>query len=184
MALPHFGGSMNHDSLLCVDTETMPDRPVLPADRFPPPHRYQIVAISSVEAAIDRSSGAERCRVTECRSGGDLAYDEERLICGFRKRFTKTPLRVVTWIGRGFVLPVLRLRAIVYGVPVPARFQTGGKRTGCTRRYQPDYNCDFMEKISSHAGLAKKHLQWPLFAVAQNDLQYWFDRETNAENIR
>ena len=154
---------MHHDTLLCLDIETMPDRQILPADwpaeKFPPPHCHQIVAISFVEAAIERSSGVERYQVTECRSGGDLDYDEERLVRGFWKHFARTLPRVVTWNGRGFDLPVLRLRAMVHGIPVPAWFQTGDKWTGYTQRYQPDFNCDLMEQVADYGASQRIGLQ-------------------------
>ncbi|TWA85157.1 putative 3'-5' exonuclease similar to PolB exonuclease domain [Azospirillum brasilense] len=153
---------MHHDSLLCVDTETMPDRQILPAnwpaEKFPPPRCHQIVAISFVEAAINRTSGVEHHRVTERRLGSDLGYDEERLIHGFWSHFARTLPRV-TWKGHGFDLPMLRPRAMTYGVIIPAWFQRGDKWTGHTQRYQPDFRCDLLEQIADYGAAQRIDLQ-------------------------
>jgi hypothetical protein len=63
---------------------------------------HQVVAVSFVEAKIDRSMGVERYSVKNCRSGGEVHYDEQFLLKGFWHRFGKVKPRVVTWNGRGF----------------------------------------------------------------------------------
>lgn len=140
------------DTLLCLDIETIPDptalAPDFPAEKFPPPHAHQVVAISFVEALIKKEPGREHYSVTAVRSGGELDYDEERLLRGFWTRFGKTLPRVVTWNGRGFDLPVLRTRCLRYGVPAAAWFTAGDRWEGYTQRYKPDWHCDLMEALS------------------------------------
>jgi predicted PolB exonuclease-like 3'-5' exonuclease len=152
-----------HNTLLTLDIETMPDTQILPTDwpreKFPPHHCHQVVAISFVEAEIDRSAGCERYHVTSCRSGGEADYDEERLLRGFWGRFGKVRPRVVTWNGRGFDLPVLRLRAMMYGIQAVSWFQSGDKWNGYAQRYQPDWNCDLMEQVADYGAGQRIGLQ-------------------------
>lgn len=151
------------DTLLCLDIETVPDQtalaPSFPADRFPPPHAHQVVAISFVEARISRSGSGENYDVTSVRSGGELDYDEERLLRGFWARFGKIMPRVVTWNGRGFDLPVLRTRCLRYGIPAAAWFTAGDRWEGYTQRYKPDWHCDLMEAISDFGAAPRMALE-------------------------
>ena len=101
----------HHDKIICLDIETMPDRTLISdwdEGKFPPkPIWHQIVAISFVEARIERDTGPEKYVVTCCRSGGKPEWDERRLLCGFWQYFGENAPRVVTWNGKGFDLPVL-----------------------------------------------------------------------------
>lgn len=61
---PH-AQAISHEHLLCLDIETVPDRDLVPADwpaaefvRQPIWHR--VVAISFVEARVERRAGGER----------------------------------------------------------------------------------------------------------------------------
>jgi hypothetical protein len=94
------------DTLMATNIETMPDLEIMPPDwpkeKFPLHHCHQVVAVSFVEAEIDRSTGVERYSVKNCRSGGEVHYDEQLLLKGFWHRFGKVKPRVVTWNGRGF----------------------------------------------------------------------------------
>ena len=152
-----------HDTLLALDIETIPDAEIIPADwpaeKFPPHHCHRIVAVSFVEAEIDRSTGVERYLIQNCRSGGDLDYDEERILRGFWQRFGKVRPRVISWNGRGFDLPVLRLRAMLYGIQAAAWFQLGDKWTNYGQRYQPDWHCDLMEQVSDYGAGQRIGLQ-------------------------
>jgi 3'-5' exonuclease len=151
------------DTLMAADIETMPDLEIMPPEwpkeKFPPHHCHQVVAVSFVEAEIDRSTGVERYIVKNCRSGGEVHYDEQLLLKGFWHRFGKVKPRVVTWNGRGFDLPVLRLRAMMYGIQAASWFQSGDKWSGYTQRYQPDWNCDLMEQVADYGAGQRIGLQ-------------------------
>lgn len=151
------------DILLCLDVETVPDETALapkwPAERFPPPHAHRVVAISFVEATIVREAGRETYLPTAVRSGGELDYDEERLLRGFWGRFGKTLPRVATWNGRGFDLPVLRTRCLRYGVPAAPWFTAGDRWEGYGQRYKPDWHCDLMECLSDFGAAPRMALE-------------------------
>jgi len=156
---------MPHDRLLCLDIETVPDPDLVPADwpedRFVPnPIWHKVVAVSFVEARIERDhDGRERHLVDCCRTGGEAGYDEQKILQAWWRFFTRRAARVVTWNGRGFDLPVLRLRAMMYGIPAEAWFKGASKWEGYTQRYAPDWHCDLMEQLSDHGACRNLPLQ-------------------------
>ena len=106
-------------------------------------------------ARIERNGSGERYIVECCRSGGEASYDERRLLQGYWQRFARQNARVVTWNGRGFDLPVLRLRAMMYGVSADAWFTRGTKWDSYTQRYAPDWHCDLMDQLSDYGASTK-----------------------------
>ena len=153
--MPYFDKPASHDRLLCVDIETVPDRslyPDLPKDKFPPKViMHRVVAISFVEATLERySNGAERYIVNCCRTGGQAGWDEKQILDGYWRYFGDSQTRIVTWNGRGFDLPVLRARAMIHGLSAERWYMGGSKWEGYTQRYAPDWHCDLMEQLSDY----------------------------------
>jgi hypothetical protein len=72
-----------------------------------------------------------------CLHGGSLADFVE-------------PARVVTWNGRSFDLPVLRLRIMMHGLAAEAWFTGTSKGDGYAQRYAPDWHGDLMDQLSDH----------------------------------
>ena len=64
------------------------------------------------------------------------------------RHFTRRRARIVTWNGKGFDLPVLRLRAMMHGIPAEAWFTRGTKWESYTQRYASDWHCDLMEQLA------------------------------------
>ncbi|MGU3420746.1 3'-5' exonuclease [Methylobacterium sp. D54C] len=152
---------MAHDSLLCIDIETCPDRDVMPAEwgsKFPKPAWHRVVAISFVEAAIERVGDRESYRVECCRTGGEADWDEARLLGSFWRRFGKRMPRVVSWNGRGFDMPVLRLRAMLHGIPADGWYGGGTRYENYTQRFAADWHCDLMEMLSDHGACSRMGL--------------------------
>lgn len=143
------------DRLLCLDIETILDHEIVPADwpaeKFPKNVWHKVVCISFVEARIEvcPTTGLETYMVESVRSGGEPDWDERRLVRAFWKYFASGRYRVVSWNGRAFDLPVLQLRALVYGIPLPEWFLRGTKFEGYSRRYSVDWHSDLMEMLSN-----------------------------------
>jgi len=155
---------MEHDKIICLDIETVPDRALIPnweEGKFPPkPIWHRIVAISFVEARIEYDKGLpEKYAVACCRSGGDADWDEQRLLSKFWRYFTECAARVVTWNGKGFDLPVLRARAMMYGISAQSWYQRGTKWDSYMQRFAPDWHCDLMEQLSDYRACASMSLE-------------------------
>jgi 3'-5' exonuclease len=154
---------MEHDKLVCLDIETVPDRTLIPnwdEGKCPPkPIWHRVVAISFVEAHIDRDDGlSEKYVVMCCRSGGQSEWDEQRLLSKFWQYFAENTPRVVTWNGKGFDLPVLRARAMMYGISAQGWYQRGTKWDSYMQRFSPDWHCDLMEQLSDYRACAAMSL--------------------------
>lgn len=145
---------MQHDRLLCLDIETVPDYALIPPDwpedKFPKLPWHRVVAVSFVEAGIERVGGVERYEVVCCRSGGEAGWDEGRLLRSFWAFLDAGRDRVVTWNGRSFDIPVLCIRSMVHGISAPGWFKAGDKWNGYPSRYAADWHCDLMDQISDH----------------------------------
>ncbi|MFL5334891.1 MAG: 3'-5' exonuclease, partial [Geminicoccaceae bacterium] len=119
---------------------------------FPPKSIcHRVVAVSFVQATIEKTShGSERYLVECCRTGGQADWDEGRILTMFWEYFSGCQARVVSWNGRGFDLPVLRLRAMIYGISAAPWFMRGNKWDSYPQRYAPDWHCDLMEQMSDY----------------------------------
>ena len=119
-----------------------------------------VVAISFVEARIEYDKGLpdDVRRLTCCRSGGDADWDEQRLLSKFWRYFAERAPRVVTWNGKGFDLPVLRARAMMYGISAQSWYQRGTKWDNYMQRFAPDWHCDLMEQLSDYRACASMSL--------------------------
>ena len=152
-----------HDWLLCLDIETVPDRELIPddwGDKFPKAIWHRVVAVSVVEARIERDRGGrERYLVDCCRTGGEADWDERRILQAYWRYFGDRRARVVTWNEKSFDLPVLRLRAMMYGISAEPWYTSGDKWNNYTQRYAPDWHCDLMEQLSDYGACKNMGLQ-------------------------
>lgn len=155
--------SRKTDHLLALDIETVPDAalvpPDLPPDAFPKIVWHQVVAISVVEARIERGDVGETFRIAACRSGGTATSTEAQLLRGFWQYFGERLPRVVTWNGRSFDMAVLRLRAMVHGIDVSAWDRSGDRWSGYRNRYAPDWHTDVMDQLCDYGASQRSSLQ-------------------------
>ncbi|MGU3422629.1 3'-5' exonuclease [Methylobacterium sp. D54C] len=146
--------------MLSLDIETIVDKALLPPDwpedRFPKPLWHRVVAISYVQARIERDAdvGGLRYSVEACRSGGEPGWDEERLLRGFWAHFERHRFQVVTWNGRAFDMQVLLQRAMLHGIATPAWHARGQGRMSYGQRYA-DWHVDLMDVISGYGASAR-----------------------------
>lgn len=150
-----------HDRLLAVDIETVRDdriaSPDGPPRKFAKPCFHKIVAISFVEARIERSGGSEAFLIDDCRSGGEDDYDEGRLIGGFWRFFERKAPRLVTWNGRTHDMAVLRLRGMMRGIDVSS-WSARRHGRGYQFRYASDWHADLLDELSDYGASVKLSL--------------------------
>ncbi|NNM74210.1 3'-5' exonuclease [Enterovirga aerilata] len=155
--------SSRPDKLLCVDIETVPDQALVPADwgdGLPKPFWNRVVCVSFVEARIARpvADGPESYTVERVASGGDIGWDEARILAGFWRLLERGNYRVATWNGRTFDMPVLRCRAFVHGIQTAVWNKRGGRWDGYSHRYSDEYHADVMDLLSAHGAAARMRL--------------------------
>jgi hypothetical protein len=116
----------------------------------------RIVAISFLQADIIRdNNGSEKYILNEIRSGGDLNSSEEDLVKGFFSYLKKQPPRIVSFNGKNFDLPVLKYRAIKYGISAPWLYKMGDKWNNYNYKYSLDWHCDLIDAFSDFGSSAK-----------------------------
>jgi len=176
---------MQHQTLFVFDVETVPDTDVVPrltgfegdgvAERrgaleryhlditdgrnpFPRQPFHKVVAISFLEAEIERQGAHEAYLLRDVRSGGEAGFDEKRLLQGFFTYFEKLRPRLVSFNGRTFDLPVLKYRAMLYGIPATYLYGAGDKWNSYTSRYSADWHCDLLDVLSDYGASARVRL--------------------------
>lgn len=123
---------------------------------FPRQPFHKVVAISFLEADIETcKDGTETYNITDLRSGGIVESTEEDLIKGFFNHLSKNPPRFVSYNGRTFDLPVLKYRAMKYGVSAPWLYKLGDKWNNYSQRYSFDWHCDLLEAFSDFGASAR-----------------------------
>ncbi len=179
---------MQHQNLFVFDIETVPDTVAVanltgfdgPGEEarrqeleryhlevtggknpFPRQPFHKVVAISFLEAEIERAGGiggGETYHLRELRSGGEADFDEKKLLQGFFGYFERLRPRLVSYNGRGFDLPVLKYRAMVHGIQASWLYQAGDKWNSYQSRYAADWHCDLLEVLSDYGASARGKL--------------------------
>lgn len=117
---------------------------------------WKVVTISFVEAEIKQEpSGGESYILKEIRSGGTLDSTEEELLKGFFTKLSRSPSRLVSFNGRTFDIPVLKYRAMRYGIQAKWLHSKADKWNNYSSRYSLDWNCDLLEAFSDFGASAK-----------------------------
>lgn len=116
----------------------------------------KVIAISFLEAEIIYDeNGNEEYRLNEIRSGGNPESAEEELVKGFFSHLKKQPPRLVSFNGKNFDLPVLKYRAIKYGVAAPWLYKMGDKWNNYNQKYSLDWHCDLIDAFSDFGTSAR-----------------------------
>ncbi len=176
---------MSHQNLFVFDIETVPDTDAVPnltgfedpdiearraeieryhlditdgRNPFPRQPFHRVVAISFLEAEIERDGLEEFYLLKELRSGGDEGSSEKELVEGFFRYVERLRPRLVSFNGRGFDLAVLKYRAMVHGVSARFLYSDGDKWNSYTSRYSDDWHCDLMEVLSDYGASARVKL--------------------------
>ncbi len=122
---------------------------------FPRQLFHKVVAISFLEADIERVGDGESYNLKELRSGGRENATEKELLEGFFKYLERSRARLVSFNGRTFDLPVLRYRAMVHGLQAKWLYSSGDKWNSYMSRYSLDWHCDLLEALSDFGASAR-----------------------------
>lgn len=116
---------------------------------------HKVVAISYALFSIDFQNNSEDYTLKYIRSGGSNEQcDEKELIQGFFSVIEKYMPRIVTFNGRTFDIPVLKYRAMKYGISCKAFYE---KTSGADYqyRYAVNYNLDLLDVLSDFGSSAR-----------------------------
>ncbi len=124
---------------------------------FLKPIFHKIVAISFADIAIHQGEAGEEYEIKEIRSGGTLESSEAELIKGFFRYIEQKTPRLVSYNGRAFDLPVLKLRAMKHGISSNI-YKLGDKWNSYTQRYSSDWHCDLHETMTDYFAAGRMKL--------------------------
>jgi hypothetical protein len=137
--------------LLSATVETVPawEATETEAGRGPKPVAQKVAAIAFVRARRVGSGADERLEVVECRAGGRPGADERQLVTGFMASFDAwKPKPLVTFNGRGFLLPVLRYACMRHRIVARWLNEAGdGKWEGYMARNSQTWHSDVMDLL-------------------------------------
>lgn len=125
---------------------------------FPRQCFHKVVAISFLRASILRDGNHEAYQLKELRSGGTAASDEKELIKGFFHYAGKHLPRLVSYNGRTFDIPVLKYRAMKYGISADWFYQSGDKWANYNQRYAKEWHCDLFDVLSDYGASARSKM--------------------------
>lgn len=139
---------IDSNCIVTFDIETIPDEQHHQGEAFPKVLFHQVVAISYLRANIVGGGPDPIYEIETLRSGGEIGFSEEQLVKGFFAFVEKVRPRLVTFNGRGFDLPVLKYRAMKYGVSAPWLSQGQGRWENYGQRYAVHWHTDLMDALS------------------------------------
>ncbi|MDR0484969.1 MAG: 3'-5' exonuclease [Alphaproteobacteria bacterium] len=110
---------------------------------------HKVVAISFLIASIEyNNEEQEVIKFKEIRSGGVEGSTEKDLIKGFFATIDKLKPKIVSFNGRTFDIPVLKYRAMKYGITGNFYHNSGNKYEGYSKRFSSDWHCDLLDVLS------------------------------------
>ncbi|WFW29900.1 MAG: 3'-5' exonuclease [Wolbachia endosymbiont of Menacanthus eurysternus] len=109
---------------------------------------HKIIVIGFLFCDISCKNGYEVFTLQEIKSDSILDINEKELVKGFFDCISKKRPRLVSFNGRAFDIPVLKYRAIIYGVRGEHFYKAGDKWNNYNQRYSSDWHCDLLESLS------------------------------------
>jgi predicted PolB exonuclease-like 3'-5' exonuclease len=126
---------------------------------FPRQPFWKVVAISFLEADIHRNGrpGDEDYQeyYTFKRLESNRSDDEGEMVSKFFEYFDRSRPRLVSYNGRTFDVPVLKYRAMAYGVSSKWLHKGGDKWNSYNSRYSQDWHCDLLDALSDYGASAR-----------------------------
>ena len=142
-----------HKQLVCLDIETVPDRDLIPdwGDKFrQSPYGTALLRSLLFRQRLRGSRTGPSTTWSNAVAPEDRRRPERQILSKFWDYFSGLDARVVTWNGKAFDLPVLRVRSMMYGISAGPWFTRGSRWENYTQRYAPDWHCDLMEQLSDY----------------------------------
>lgn len=113
--------------------------------KFPPIPSHKIVGISMLTC---RRSQFPDDDVIEIASLGSAQGNETEMLKAFVSYTERVTPCHVTFNGRAFDLPVIKMRCLINGVPFSSYFKTGTKWDSYRSRYASDWHMDLLDYLS------------------------------------
>lgn len=169
------------DKLFVFDIETIPDTDVLEnltgsttkdllekrkeleeyhievsgGNPFPRQPFHKVVSVSILIADIVKVNNYEYYEIIKLGTISSLDNAESDIISKFFDYLCKYIPRIVSYNGRTFDIPVMKYRAMKYGISIENLFKSGDKWNNYAQRYSLDWHCDLLEALSDFGASAR-----------------------------
>lgn len=169
------------DKLFVFDIETIPDTDVLynltgsetidekekrkeleeyssiisNGNSFPRQLFHKVVSISILIADIKHIGDCEYYKINKIGTISNIDKTEKEMVEVFFNYISKNIPRIVDYNGRTFDLPVMKYRAMKYGIGVKNLFKSGDKWNNYSSKYSLDWHCDLLDALSDFGSSAK-----------------------------
>ncbi|MFQ5518758.1 MAG: 3'-5' exonuclease, partial [Mariprofundus sp.] len=150
LRLPDLSDSEARDGLSDYFLEKTDGRNDFPRQPF-----HQVVAISYGHLIREPGEEGSELVIRQLASGGDKNSSEKELLEAFFRLIESRAPQLVSFNGRGFDVPVLKYRAMAFGLSCPRWFTQGDKWNNYDSRYSKDYHCDLLEVLSDFGASAR-----------------------------
>jgi predicted PolB exonuclease-like 3'-5' exonuclease len=134
--------------ILVFDIETVPDAEHHQGDEFPKALFHRVVAISYIIAEYEDGPDGPQLIASDPQSVGNVDTPEHELVAEFLDLIEQIRPRLVTFNGRCFDIPVLKYRALKYGLSAPWLCQGQSKWENYGQRFSVVWHCDLMDALS------------------------------------
>lgn len=148
-------GSKTTDPLLKRQELEEYSRKVSGDNPFPRQLFHSVVSISCLSAKIENTDGYEYYKLEKIGSLSRLEYTEKEITEEFFNFLCRRIPRIVSYNGRGFDLPVMKYRAMKFGVSIENLFKSGDKWNSYNSRYSTNWHCDLLDTLSDFGTSAK-----------------------------
>jgi predicted PolB exonuclease-like 3'-5' exonuclease len=170
-----------HNRLFVFDIETIPDTDVLHSltgsttedirekrveleryhieisggNPFPRQPFHRIVSVSMLIANITKRGDYDFYDNLKLGAISGVKFSEKEIVERFFEYICSYLPKIVSYNGKGFDMPVLKYRAMKYGISLENLFKAGDKWSNYHQKYAKDWHCDLLEVFSDY-GLSAK----------------------------
>ncbi|KYH12715.1 3'-5' exonuclease [Neorickettsia sp. 179522] len=116
---------------------------------------HKVVVISLLKATLTCKNDCEFFQLRKIASGDIQCYSEKELVQFFFDHVCKSLPRLVSFNGRTFDLPVLKYRAMRYGVVARNFYHSGDKWNSYNNRYSVNWHTDLIDLLSEYGVSAR-----------------------------
>jgi predicted PolB exonuclease-like 3'-5' exonuclease len=122
---------------------------------FPRQPFHRVVSISILVGDITNVGIYEYYDNLKLGTISNLKLSEGEMVERFFDYVCKFLPKIVSYNGKTFDMPVLKYRAMKYGLPLENLFKAGDKWSNYHQKYSKDWHCDLLEVFSDYGASAK-----------------------------
>lgn len=122
---------------------------------FPRQLFHKVISISMLIADIKKNGNYEYYNIIKIGTLSSIDNTEKEITRKFFEYLCKHKPRIVDYNGKTFDLPVMKYRAMKYGLSIAELFSAGDKWNNYTYKYSLDWHCDLLDALSDFGSSAR-----------------------------